>query len=169
MWAYIFGTPDFQSARHFAHAPGQVVPEFGSYRFLRKSRRCRRQQSPEYISVARTIFERYGGFAKISRVVMSFYDRILESPVTSPYFEHTDMRRLIDHQTRFVSYVMGGPASYTNDHLERVHARLGITEEAFNEMTALLRETLEDYDFAGDDIDAVMDEISSRKNFIVAR
>lgn len=119
--------------------------------------------------MARTIFERYGGFAQISRVVMAFYDKILDSPVTSPYFEHTDMRRLIDHQTRFVSSVMGGPASYTNDHLERVHARLGITEAAFNEMMLLLRETLEDFDFADDDIDSVMDEIAGRKNYIVTR
>lgn len=119
--------------------------------------------------MARTIFERYGGFAKISRIVMSFYDRILDSPVTSAYFEHTDMRRLIDHQTRFVSYLMGGPASYTNDHLERVHSRLGITEDAFNEMALLFRETLEDFDFADEDIDTVMDEFTRRKNFIVAR
>jgi hemoglobin len=119
--------------------------------------------------MARSIFERYGGFARISRVVMAFYDKILASPLTSPYFAHTDMRRLIDHQTRFISSVMGGPASYTNDHLERVHARLGVTEEAFLEMADLLRETLEDFDFTDDDIEAVIDEIMSRKNFIVTR
>lgn len=119
--------------------------------------------------MARSIFDRYGGFAKISRVVMAFYDKILDSPVTSPYFDHTDMRRLIDHQTRFVSSVMGGPASYTNDHLERVHARLGVTEDAFMEMTLLLRETLEDFDFADEDIQTVIDDIMSRKNYIVTR
>lgn len=119
--------------------------------------------------MARSIFDRYGGFAKISRVVVAFYDKILDSPVTSSYFEQTDMRRLIDHQTRFVSSVMGGPASFTNDHLERVHARLGVTEDAFFEMTTLLRETLEDFDFAEEDIQTVIDEISSRKNYIVTR
>jgi hemoglobin len=119
--------------------------------------------------MARTIFDRYGGFAKVSRVVMSFYDKILASPVTSPYFEHIDMRRLIDHQTRFISSVMGGPASFTNDHLQRVHARLGITEEAFNEMAYLLREALEDHDYADEDIQVVVDEIVSRKHVIVTR
>jgi hemoglobin len=119
--------------------------------------------------MARSIFERYGGFASISRVVMSFYDRILVSPVTSPYFENIDMRRLIDHQTRFISSVMGGPASYTNDHLQRVHARLGITSDAFDEMTLLLRETLEDFDYAEEDIQTVMDEIVSRRHVIVTR
>jgi truncated hemoglobin YjbI len=42
----------------------------------------------------RTIFERYGGFAKVNRVVTNFYDKILDSPVTSPYFANTDMRGL---------------------------------------------------------------------------
>jgi truncated hemoglobin YjbI len=96
------------------------------------------QQAPsrlEFILMARSIFDRYGGFAHVSRVVTAFYDKILSSPVTSPYFLNTDMRRIIDHQTRFIATVMGGPASYTNEHLERVHARIGVTEQAFLEMT----------------------------------
>jgi hemoglobin len=116
----------------------------------------------------RTIFERYGGFAKISRVVMSFYDKILDSPITSPYFSNTDMRRLIDHQTRFMATIMGGPASYTNDQLERLHAHLKINNEAFLEAVNLLVETLEDYDFEDEDILFVKDDMMSRKNFIVA-
>lgn len=117
----------------------------------------------------RSIFERYGGFARVSRVVMAFYEKILDSPITSPYFDGIDMRRLIDHQTRFIATVMGGPASYTNDHLERVHARLNITEVAFLEVCELLRETLEDFEYEEEDIQSVVDEIMSRKNYIVAR
>lgn len=117
----------------------------------------------------RTIFERYGGFANVSRAVMSFYDRVLDSPVTSPYFAHTDMRRLIDHQTKFFAQLMGGPASYTNDHLERIHARLGISDTAFNEAAMLLRETLEDMGFEDEDVQIVEDEFMSRKNYIVTR
>jgi hemoglobin len=119
--------------------------------------------------MARTMFERYGGFAFISRVVMSFYDKVLDSPALSPYFDHIDMRRLIDHQTRFIAFLMGGPASYSNDHLERVHVRLGVTEDAFAEMVDLLAETLEDFDFEDEDVHQVRDELTSRKNFIVTR
>ena len=64
-----------------------------------------------------TIFQRYGGFASVSRVVMSFYDKVLDSPVSSPYFANTNMKRLIDHQTKFIAQVMGGPASYTDEQL----------------------------------------------------
>jgi hemoglobin len=116
-----------------------------------------------------TIFERYGGFTKVSQVVMSFYDKILDSPTTSPYFSSIDMKRLIDHQIKFFAALMGGPASYTNDHLERVHARLGITESAFKEAMLLMKDTLEEYNFQDEDTRQVVDEMMSRKNFIVAK
>jgi hemoglobin len=116
-----------------------------------------------------TIFEKYGGFAKVSRIVMVFYDKILDSPLTSPYFAHTDMRRLIDHQTKFIASVMGGPASYTNDHIERVHAKLGISEAAFREAVDLLSETLEEHNFEGEDIRSVVDGIMGYKHFVVTR
>jgi hemoglobin len=117
--------------------------------------------------MSQTIFERYGGFSNVSKIVMSFYEKILASPLTSPYFTNSDMKTLIDHQTKFIASMMGGPASYTNDHLERVHARLGITEDAFLEAVEMLEETLEDFDMADDDIEQVKAEVMSRKNFIV--
>jgi hemoglobin len=117
----------------------------------------------------RTIFERYGGFAKISRLVMSFYDKVIDSPLTNPYFSKTDMRRLIDHQTKFIASMMGGPASYTNEHLERIHATLRITEPVFLETIELLKETMEDFDFESEDMQHVVDEMMSRKNFIISR
>ncbi len=117
----------------------------------------------------RTIFERYGGFASVSRVVMSFYEKMVDSPITRPYFANTNMKRLIDHQTKFIASMMGGPSSYTDEHLERVHAHLGITETAFYESKDMLRETLEDFDFEEEDIQSVEDEFTSRKNFIVTR
>ena len=117
----------------------------------------------------RSIFEQYGGFGAVSKIVMSFYDKVLDSPTVSPFFSGTDMKRLIDHQTKFIAYIMGGPASYTNEQLERVHARLGITEPIFFETLALLQETLEDFDFEDEDIEAVGDEMVSRKNYIITR
>jgi hemoglobin len=116
-----------------------------------------------------TIFEKYGGFAKVNRVVMAFYDKILDSPITAPFFAGSDMRRLIDHQTKFIASVMGGPASYTSDHLERVHKHLGITEQAFFESVDLLKETLEDQNFSGEDVRTIEDCILEYKNFIISR
>jgi hemoglobin len=118
--------------------------------------------------MAQTVFERYGGFSVFSQVVSAFYDKILESPVTSPYFEGTDMRNLIDHQTKFVASVTGGPASYSNDMLQRVHAPLKVSEGAFAEMGKLLKETLEDFGLNEADVKHVCHEIVSRKHFVIS-
>ena len=77
------------------------------------------------------------------------------------------MKLLVDHQTKFIATIMGGPASYTKEHIERVHLHLGITRPAFEEAMELLRETLEDFDFEDEDIDKVADEMDSYRNVIV--
>jgi hemoglobin len=116
-----------------------------------------------------TIFERAGGFAKVSRMVSSFYDRVLDSPALAPYFAGVDMRRQIDHQTKFMAFLMGGPASYTAEHLARVHERLHVTDEAFDELTTLLRETFEDFDLDASDIAAVHGKVVAFRPVIVSR
>lgn len=62
--------------------------------------------------MAQSLFEKYGGFAQISKVVMVFYDKVLDPDLVGPFFDNIDMRRQIDHQTQFIASVMGGPASY---------------------------------------------------------
>ncbi|MEN8213600.1 MAG: group 1 truncated hemoglobin [Pseudomonadota bacterium] len=115
-----------------------------------------------------SMFERYGGFAKVSRVVSSFYDRVLESPIMGPYFHDIDMKRQIDHQTKFIAFLMGGPASYSDEHLKFIHQRMKIERRALEEMVELMTETLEDFDFSDTDIDIVRRELLSRANLIVA-
>ena len=68
--------------------------------------------------MTRTIFERYGGFASISKVVSAFYDQMLDSEDTARFFEGIDMRRLIDHQTKFISTLT---VSYTHLTLPTNH------------------------------------------------
>jgi hemoglobin len=114
-----------------------------------------------------TIYDRCGGFSTVRRVVSDFYDRVLDSALLAKHFEDVQMTRLMDHQTRFIAYLMGGPASYTDDHLERVHGRLGITKPEFEEMVALLRETLEEHDFERADIELVDQELRRRERLVV--
>ena len=115
-----------------------------------------------------TLFQRYGGFATISRVVMAVYDKVLDSEVIGPYFENVDMRRLMDHQTKFISSVLGGPASYSNEALRQLHAHLDVTAAAFEEMIALFKDTLEDFEFEAEDIAYIVDDLESRRPYIVS-
>ncbi|MBT4045168.1 MAG: group 1 truncated hemoglobin [Rhodospirillaceae bacterium] len=117
--------------------------------------------------MTKSTFERYGGFGSISKVVSSFYDKVLDSPELSKYFENIDMRRQIDHQTKFIASLMGGPASYSNQELERAHARFTITRAEFDEMMELLQETLEDFDLNDEDVNEVVQNFNNRVNFVV--
>ena len=87
----------------------------------------------------------------------------------SPYFANTDMKQLVDHQTQFIAFLMGGPASFTDDHLAEVHRQLNIDRQAFDEMVSLLSETLEDFDLSAEDIAAVETEVERRAGLIITR
>jgi hemoglobin len=114
-----------------------------------------------------TIYEQSGGFAEVRKVVSAFYDKVLDSPRLQTYFEDTDMRRLIDHQTKFITAVMGGPAKFNDEAMRRAHARFNITREEYREAVDLLVETLEDFGMDDDAIETVCNEVDAREHLIV--
>lgn len=119
--------------------------------------------------MSNTLFQKYGGFANVSRVVLTFYDKVLDSDQIGDFFEEIDMSRLVDHQTKFISSLLGGPAAYTDDRLMQLHAHLDISNPDFDEMVKLLGEALEEHGFEPDDCDAVTYEIELRRSFIVSK
>lgn len=116
-----------------------------------------------------SIYEKYGGFSAISRVVMTFYEMALESDQIGDYFADVDMARLIDHQTKFISSLLGGPASFSDERLEAVHRALSITHEDFDEMGALLKAALEQHGLSEPDVRTTLAAIEAKRNIIVAR
>ena len=114
-----------------------------------------------------TLFYRCGGFAAVSRVVLDFYDRILDSEKAGDYFDGVDMTKLVDHQTKFISYLMGGPASYTDEQLRRTHANLGIDSESFDEMVSILCDTLASHGIEPGDVDVIRRELERRRSIII--
>lgn len=114
-----------------------------------------------------SIYEKYGGFAGISRVVLDFYDKVLDSDEIGDYFDGVDMKRLVDHQTKFIAYLTGGPADYSESRLQQVHAHLNISKDDFEEMKKLLTETLQQHNFTEADVKTVIGAIEERRGAIV--
>ena len=77
------------------------------------------------------------------------------------------MRRLVDHQTKFISSLLGGPASYTDERLKQLHAHISISDQDFDEMAKLLGEALDENGFEPGDRNAVISEIEARRSYIV--
>jgi hemoglobin len=115
-----------------------------------------------------SVFERLGGFARVRLLVSEFYEKVLDSERLCVYFQQIDMRRLVDHQTKFISALMGGPASYSDEQIARAHARLGIRSEDFAEMADLFRETLEDNRLAAVDVTRLHAHLLSLRELVVA-
>ena len=98
---------------------------------------------------------------------MAFYDRVLDCDEIGHFFDNIDMRRLVDHQTKFVASLLGGPASYTDEQLRRLHSHLDITNAHFDELEMVLQDALEHHNVAKEDIAVVVAEFGKRRPLIV--
>ena len=114
-----------------------------------------------------SIYEKYGGFARINRVVLAFYDACLDSDDIGPFFDDVDMPRLIDHQTKFISSLLGGPASFEPGHIEHAHRNLRISSGHFDKIKILFADVLRQQDFSDPDIEAVLAAIEIHRARIV--
>jgi hemoglobin len=118
--------------------------------------------------LAQSMYEKYGGFASVSRIVLDFYDKVLDSEEVGDFFDDVDMKRLIDHQTKFISFVMGGPIEYANDRLEQLHQRRDISNADFDEIKQLLSDTLSEHGVKTPDRETVLEAIEVRRRLIVS-
>ena len=118
--------------------------------------------------LSETLFEKYGGFASVFPIVNKFYDSVLDSEIVSYMFDDVDMEQLIEHQTLFISELMGGPGNYDDRQLIAAHKNLNITEEEWDEVVRILIETLQEFSVDEDDINALAAQIVLKKPLIVA-
>lgn len=117
--------------------------------------------------MTKTLYEKYGGFSTVSRIVMRLYDKLLDDDDVGPFFDDVDMPRLIDHQTKFVSSLMGGPASFSDTHIEAAHRKFTIRDEHFDKLRALIVETMGEFSVEPADTQAVVDAFEARRSLIV--
>ena len=119
--------------------------------------------------MAGTTFEKYGGFATVSRVVMTFYEHVLEDDEVGHYFDDIDMARLMDHQTKFVASLMGGPMAMSDDRLAAVHKHLMITDREFDVIAQLLGRAMQEHGMEGGDIADMTRQIEGKRGLIVGK
>lgn len=117
--------------------------------------------------MATSLFEKYGGFSAVSKIVLDLYDRLLDDDDVGPFFDNIDMSRIVDHQTKFVSSLMGGPASYTDDQIQKMHARLTIGPAHFDRLQQILSETLIDHGVSPEDTETIVGAFKARRRLVV--
>ena len=83
-----------------------------------------------------------------------------------PFFDDIDMSRIVDHQTKFISSLMGGPASYTDDQIQKMHDHLDISSEHFDVLSAIIAETLTEFGLEPEDTAIVTAEFEKRRSLV---
>ncbi len=116
---------------------------------------------------SQTLYDKYGGFSNVSRIVLSFYDTLIDNDEIGPFFDDVDMPKMVDHQTKFIASLMGGPASYTDKQLRQLHSHLDISDAHFDELEVVLRETLDQHGIDPQDVELVVTEFANRRTLIV--
>ena len=115
----------------------------------------------------KTLYEKYGGFSTVSKIVMTLYDKLLDDDDVGPFFDNVDMPKLIDHQTKFVSSLMGGPASFTDTHITNAHKHLTIYDAHFDKLKLLINETLSEFSVDEEDIQTVLAAFEQRRTLLI--
>ena len=117
--------------------------------------------------MSQSLYDKYGGFSTVSRIVLSLYESILDDEDLGPFFEDIDMPNLIDHQTKFIASLMGGPASFTDAHIAGAHRKLDISDDHFDRLKELVDGTLSEFGVAEDDAALILGQIEARRAVLV--
>jgi hemoglobin len=117
--------------------------------------------------MADSMLEKYGR-GRLTRIVSSFYGDVLRSSRLAPYFADVSIAGLIDHQSRFLAMVMGGPPAQTAHELELAHERFTIKDDDFDEMLRLLERSLSSFEVDPEDIAQVISRYREMQSAVVS-
>jgi hemoglobin len=101
------------------------------------------------------VFEQIGGKPAVSAAVDGLYARLLADPVIAPYFHDTDMERQKRHMRAFMAVALGGADLYAGRDMASAHARLRVTDDAFDRVVGHLVDTLASLGVPADIIEAI--------------
>lgn len=113
------------------------------------------------------LYEKLGGEQAIEQVVDDFYKLVLSDDIVKDFFAHTDMEKQRRHQTSFISYALGGPKQYTGRSMEKSHTGLNLQPEHFDAIAKHLSEALAMNGVQQEDINTVLDRISTLKEAVL--
>jgi hemoglobin len=115
-----------------------------------------------------TLYQRLGAENAIRAAVDEFYVRVTADPLLAGYFTAVDMPTLRRHQVAMLSQATGGPRAYTGAEMDRAHAGLAITDEAFTAVVGHLVGTLQDLGVQPPEVAEVVAALGPLRSAIVS-
>ncbi|MEJ8547095.1 group 1 truncated hemoglobin [Brevibacillus borstelensis] len=114
-----------------------------------------------------TFFEKYGGEETISKVVDYFYDLVLANDTVNHFFAGTDMEKQRRHQTKFISFALGGPNQYSGLSMAKAHEEMNLQPVHFDAIVGHLRAALAHFGVSERDIADALSKVESLREDIL--
>ncbi|WP_147533166.1 group I truncated hemoglobin [Bacillus marasmi] len=114
------------------------------------------------------LYEKLGGEQAVSKVVDYFYDElVLKDETVNGFFENTDMDKQRSHQTKFISFALGGPNQYSGQSMAKAHEGMNLHPEHFNAIANHLHKALAHHGVSEADIDQALSKVASLREDIL--
>ncbi|MBT2689452.1 group 1 truncated hemoglobin [Bacillus sp. ISL-47] len=115
-----------------------------------------------------TLYEKVGGAEAIEKVVDYFYEElVLKDPTVNQFFENTDMVKQKSHQSKFISYALGGPNQYSGNSMAKAHEGMNLQPEHFNAIAKHLHDALAHFGVSERDIDEALTRVAALRDDIL--
>ena len=123
--------------------------------------------------MAGSLYERLGGEAAIMAAVDLFYDKVIEDPLTRPFFEGLDMVAQTRKQRAFMTLAFGGPDELKGRDLRTAHAHLvkerGLSDMHFDAVAGHLKATLDELGVAPALVAEALAVVGSTRDQVLGR
>jgi len=115
-----------------------------------------------------TLYEKIGGDEAISKVVDYFYTNlVLKDPTVQQFFENTDMEKQKRHQSKFISFALGGPNQYSGKSMQKAHEGMNLQPAHYNAIVKHLHDALAHFGVSEADIDTALTKVASLRDDIL--
>ncbi|WP_160723020.1 group I truncated hemoglobin [Bacillus sp. USDA818B3_A] len=115
-----------------------------------------------------SLYEKLGGQEAIGKVVDYFYNElVLKDETVSKFFENTDMEKQKKHQTKFISFALGGPNQYSGNSMAKAHKGMNLQPEHFSAIVNHLHDALAHYGVSESDIDTALTKVATLRDDII--
>ncbi len=114
-----------------------------------------------------TLYARLGGMPAINAVVDDFTTRVATDPELNAGFKNADVPKFKKNLADQICEATGGPCKYTGKSMKDVHKGMKITDAQFNKTGGHLAASLDKFNVAAADKNALLNAIGGMKPDIV--
>ncbi len=114
-----------------------------------------------------TLYEKIGGAPTIDKLIVTFYQHVLNDPLLSPFFKKTSIERLTNMQRAFFSVALGGPEPDEKISLYEIHQGRGIQVKHLTRFTEHLMNALREIGVEETDANKIYQRIATYSNDVL--